>query len=322
MKEKVKNVIGLQIFSNEIRAVQVTSASDKLKVSAYGSARLPEGTVMGGIIAKPEVFMSYLRELLTKFKFTSRKIILSISNQGLIVRYANFPKVSEDKQRNVIMLQAQNYIPIPLTELELAYCISDEHIRDEAGNPVKEPTISALLVAAKRDMLYNMVDTIQDKKYGSYVVEDIVPTVTTIASVVQRSAPFNTYMVMNANNDVINILIISGGKITLARSVQIDSTLSDELNRSERIEPDKLSELIEIIKNEFWSSVNYYRISNGEEVEALYLSSQVTELFSARPELAADLGVEVEIFTMAPYIVAASEFPVEKYAACICAALG
>jgi len=139
---------------------------------------------------------------------------------------------------------------------------------------------------------------------------------------VQRSAPFNTYMVMNANNDVINILIISGGKITLARSVQIDSTLSDELNRSERIEPDKLSELIEIIKNEFWSSVNYYRISNGEEVEALYLSSQVTELFSARPELAADLGVEVEIFTMAPYIVAASEFPVEKYAACICAALG
>ena len=55
MKDKTKNLIGPQIFSNEIRAVQVSNVSGKIKVSAYGSARLPEGTISGGMISKPEV---------------------------------------------------------------------------------------------------------------------------------------------------------------------------------------------------------------------------------------------------------------------------
>lgn len=321
MKEKVKNLIGLQIFSNEIRAVQLDTASGKIKISAYGSARLPEGTITGGMIAKPEVFMKYFKELLSKFKFSSKKIILSISNQGLIIRLANFPKVGEDKQRNVVMLQAQNFIPIPINELELAYHITDEQIRDNDGNPLEEPSISALLVAAKRDMLTNIVDTIQDSKNGSYVVEDIVPTITTIASIIQEHTPYRTYMVMNANNDVINILIINDGKIAVARSIQIDPTLADDLNKSESIDHDKLAELLDIIKNEYWSSVNYYRINNSEDVEALYISAQATDIFSARSELISDLNIDVEFFSMGPYVKADDEFPVEKYSACICAAI-
>ena len=52
MKDKTKNPIGPQIFSNEIRAVQVSNVSGKIKVSAYGSA--PAGrTISGGMISKP-----------------------------------------------------------------------------------------------------------------------------------------------------------------------------------------------------------------------------------------------------------------------------
>lgn len=321
MKDNSKKIIGLQIFSNEIRAVQVANTSGAIKVTAYGSARLPEGTVAGGMIAKPEVFMKYFRDMLATYKFTARNIILSLSNQGLIIRLASFPKVAEDKQRNVCMLQAQNFIPIPLNELELAYCITDEHIRDEEGNPLEEPTISALLVAAKRDMLTNIVDTIQDSKYGSYVVQDIVPTITAVASEVQGTAQYRTYMVMNVNNDVANILIIKNGKIVMARSVQFDSTLAEELNKSEQIDSDKLDKLVEQLKSEYWSSVNYYRITNSEDVEALYISSQAVDIIRARSDISADLNVDVEIFTMAPRIKADDDFPVEKYSACICSTI-
>lgn len=321
MKDNSKKVIGLQIFSNEIRAVQVASTSGAIKVTAYGSARLPEGTIAGGMIAKPEVFMKYFRDMLSTYKFSARNIILSLSNQGLIIRLASFPKVAEDKQRNVCMLQAQNFIPIPLNELELAYCVTDEQIRDEEGNPLEEPTISALLVAAKRDMLTNIVDTIQDSKYGSYVVQDIVPTITTVASEVQGLAKYRTYMIMNVNNDVINILIIKDGKIVMARSVQFDPTLSEVLNKSERLDHVILAELSEQLKSEYWSSVNYYRITNNEDVEALYISTQAVDLVRARSDISSDLNVDVEIFTMALRIKADDDFPVEKYSSCICATL-
>jgi Competence protein A. len=319
-KENIKKLISLQIFSNEIRAVQVSGASGKVKISAYGSARLPEGTISGGLIAKPEVFMKYLRDLLSKYNFNGREIVLSISNQGLIIRLASFPKVSEDKQRNVCMLQAQNFIPIPINELELSYFVTDENIRDADGKPLEEPTISALLVAAKRDMLNNIVDTIQDPKYGAYIVKDIVPTITTVASEIQSDAQYKTYMVMNANNDVANILIINNGKIAMARSIQFDQELAETLNKSDRIEPDKLNEIIEIFKNEFWSSVNYYRMSNSDEVEALYISAQTVDISRARHDISTDLNVDVEIFTMEKRVRAESDFPVEKYSACICAA--
>ena len=88
-----------------------------------------------------------------------------------------------------------------------------------------------------------------------------------------------------------------------------------------RQDQDRLAELVELIKTEYFSSVNYYRISNTAEVEALYLSAQATELYSARSDIGADLSIDVEIFTMAPYIKADDDFPVEKYSACICAAI-
>ena len=320
MSENIKKIIGLQIFSNEMRAFQISGSSGKIKILAYGSARLPEGTISGGMIAKPEVFMKYFRDLLTKYGFSAKDIILSLSNQGLIIRLASFPKVPEDKQKNVCMLQAQNFIPIPINELELSYFITEENIRDASGNPLEEPTVNALLVAAKRDMLTNIVDTIQDPKYGAFVIRDIVPTITAIASEIQNDTQYKTYMVMNANNDVVNILIINNSKIAMARSVQLDPALAETLNKSDRIEPYRLNEIIEAFKTEYWASVNYYRISNSEEVEALYISAQTVDISRAHHEISTDLNVDVEIFSMEKRIRADDDFPVEKYSACICAA--
>ncbi len=317
MKEKIDRLIGLQIFSSEIRAVQMQGSSDKLKISAYGSMRLPEGTVAGGMIAKPEVFMKYFRDMLSKYNFSAKEIILSLSNQGVIIRLASFPKVSEEKQRNVCMLQAQNFIPIPINELELAYLITDENIRDAEGKPLEEPTVNALLVAAKRDMLNNIVDTIQDPKYGSFIIRDIVPTITAVASEIQNETEYNTYMVMNASNDVANILIINGGKIAMARSIQFDPALAEKLGKSDTPDPADLREIIDILKNEFRSSVNYYRITNSEDVKALYITTQV-DISQASEELSLDLNVDVEVFTMEKHVRSDGDFPAEKYSACVC----
>ncbi|MDD4774716.1 MAG: hypothetical protein PHZ09_14125, partial [Eubacteriales bacterium] len=125
MTDKLKRVIGLEIFANELRAAEVSGSPTEISVDAHNSVFLPDGIISDGLIAKPELFMQYLKNLLAE-NFKAKHIVAEIISRNLILRLASFPKVAPDKQHNVVLLQAQDFIPIPLSELELSYVITGE----------------------------------------------------------------------------------------------------------------------------------------------------------------------------------------------------
>ena len=67
---KVKSVIGLEVDSREIRAVEITRSSGTYSILACGKAPLPEGTIEEGFIRDPDRFNVALTELLQSGGFT------------------------------------------------------------------------------------------------------------------------------------------------------------------------------------------------------------------------------------------------------------
>ena len=108
---RAKSVVGLDIDTAEIRAVELSGSIQSPNLVKYGRIPLPDGVVREGMISNQEKVQEALDRLWYDAGFSSRDVILGISNQGVLVRFATFPKVAAGKVDKLIRYQAQEYIP-------------------------------------------------------------------------------------------------------------------------------------------------------------------------------------------------------------------
>lgn len=318
MSDKLKRVIGLEIYANELRAAEVSGSRSQIKVEAYNFIKLPDGVITDGLIMKPEVFMQYLKDMLTEGNFKSKNIVIEIISRNLILRLASFPKVSPDKQNNVIMLQAQDFIPIPISELELNYVISGE-------TAVNETTfVNALLVAMKKNIITTLMDTIQNRRFGNYDISDITIGVTTLADEVIAQTSSNIFMVMYLNSVTLDILVIKNRFIVMARSAQLDTNVINALNKNAVpfVSDDTYNEILEIIKNEFWTSTNFYNIKNKDDIDKVYFYAPNLNIKKSLRSLSTELDTDIEIINIDYKLNVRNEVLMDSYLGCICIAAG
>lgn len=320
MKDKLKSVIGLQIFTNELRAVEISGNSARVRVLAHGSIPLDDGTILEGLIVKPELFMQRLTELFKKGGFKAAHIVVEVACGCPILRQASFPKVTEDKQDNVILLQAQDFIPIPLSELEISHIITGE-TEDENG-----VFVNALLVGMDKNIITTLVDTIQNRRYGGYIVNSITIGVTAVTDQVSKQTSAQTYMVAYLNNDTLDIVIITGGDIAMARSIQLDPAITAELNKHSLNPeygniPEELHDyVVNELRDEYLISANYYHNKNPNEISKLYAYSPVVDFDKSIRQVGADFDIEAETVSLSGRLSSSGKFSTDKYLGCVCVA--
>lgn len=310
MKDKVNKVIGLEIFDNELRAAEVTLSDGKLKILAANTVQMPDGVFDNGVLAKPEVFTSCFRSLVTGH-FNTKNIVIEFANQDTIMRIANFPKVDDDRQENVIRLQAQEFIPVPLTELELGYSI--------LGPSEDDTEVSALLVAIKQSIITAVIDLLQSPKAGSYTVVDVTIGTTAIVSVLADYITANPFMFVHTNSDALNILILKNKRIVVARSVRFDDSVSEALNHTnyDNVIGDLLDAAVGQIENEIRASINYFNIKNDDEIGGVYIYSQFFDASRRFPDISANIGgIDVHEAMPDNSVIAFKGCPAERYFGC------
>ena len=114
---KVNSAIGIEYNSHEIKAVELYKHSDgRLEIIASGRQLLDNNIMGNGMIMDSALFGVSLNELFTNGKFNKNApIIIGVNNENVIMRYATFPKVPDDKLRSVVTMQAQDFIPVPIS---------------------------------------------------------------------------------------------------------------------------------------------------------------------------------------------------------------
>ena len=139
------SIIGIVLDSQEIRAIELKGSQKKPVVVAWGKVKLPEGVVKEGRIVNAQLFNVSLERLFLENGFKGRDIYLGVNNQDIIVRFASFPKVPEDKIRNMIHFQAQEHMPVSIEELVMDYVVVSEKKTDEGE------FINVVLVGARKN---------------------------------------------------------------------------------------------------------------------------------------------------------------------------
>jgi type IV pilus assembly protein PilM len=138
--------VGLDIDRGSIKAVQVTGAGGGYTLQHVGYHRLPPGTILDGEVADHDLLAAEIKEFWDSHSFHGKSVTLGVSNQKVVVRLLDFPRMRPEDLQGAISFEAQDHIPMPLDEAVLDYVVLGP--REERSDLDR-----VLVVAAQREMI-------------------------------------------------------------------------------------------------------------------------------------------------------------------------
>jgi type IV pilus assembly protein PilM len=143
-----RHVVGLDIGTSGVRAAELTLGKSATTLERFGQVALPPGAVRDGEVVDIDAVAGALRQLWSQAKFGSRKVIVGVANQKVVVRQVDLPWLPVGELRESLAFQVQDYIPMPVEQAILDFHPLEEFTSESGGRMLR-----VLLVAAARDMV-------------------------------------------------------------------------------------------------------------------------------------------------------------------------
>ena len=259
---KVNSAIGIEYNSHEVRAVELEkNANGSYVIKAFGREIYGNNVTANGIISDGGLFTVALNDLITRGGFTNdAPVVVGVNNENVIMRYATFPKVPDDKLRNVITMQAQDFIPVPVSELGLDFVVIDETIDDD-----DQPALNVLLVGARTMMLQNIIQSFENSKLEIVDIDSSFLAWCRIA--IDEAKDDETFGFLNLTDDVLDFVAIADKEIKMVRSINIPDRAMIEVKKAfndpEELTSLELETIADLLYSELSSSINYFQMQTG-----------------------------------------------------------
>lgn len=145
---------GLDIGSSSIKATQssVTGAKS-FTVDASGLVINPVGSIDFSNPSVAEKVGVAVKQLLSETKIREKRVVVSVAESHVYSRILSMPTMSDAELTSAIKWEAEQFVPIPVSEVELDFSILEQQA---AGSTDKKMLV--YLVAAPKKYLQSMVD--------------------------------------------------------------------------------------------------------------------------------------------------------------------
>jgi type IV pilus assembly protein PilM len=147
-----RTAIGLDIGTSGVRAAELAFGKGPATLQRFGQVALPVGAVRDGEVVDPQLVAESIKHLWSTAKFSTKKVVLGVANQKVIVRQVDLPWMPAEELRKALPLQVQDFIPMPVEQAILDYHVLEQVTGDNGR------TLRVLLVAAARDMVQAALD--------------------------------------------------------------------------------------------------------------------------------------------------------------------
>ncbi len=160
--------MGLDIGTSGVRAAELSLGKNGATLERFGQVALPPGAVRDGEVVDVDVVAEAIKHLWSSAKFSSKKVVLGVANQKVIVRQVDLPWMPESELRESLAFQVQDFVPMPIEQAILDFHAVDDFVVD--GRRM----LRVLLVAAARDMVLTALEA--TKKAGLKAAQvDLTP---------------------------------------------------------------------------------------------------------------------------------------------------
>jgi type IV pilus assembly protein PilM len=151
-----RTAIGLDIGTSSVRAAELMFGKGPATLQRFAQVALPQGAVRDGEVIDVQLVAEAIKQLWSTAKFSSKKVVLGVANQKVIVRQVDLPWMPAGELRSSLALHVQDFIPIPVEQ-----AILDYHTLEERSGGDGQRSLRVLLVAAARDMVTSALDAVK-----------------------------------------------------------------------------------------------------------------------------------------------------------------
>jgi type IV pilus assembly protein PilM len=305
---KASRLIGLDVGSSAIKVVALQQNRSGYQVESAGVGPLPGGTIVEGVIAKPEGVVNSINRIFDSEKIKESQVAASVSGHAVIVKKIVLPISNPEEVAESIQWEAEQYIPFDIADVYLDY-----HLL----GPTDDGTgTNVILVAGKRETIDSQSDVIAISGRQPMVMDIDAFALHNAYEVNYAPDPDSVVALLNIGASIMNVNIAAGDNFIFTRDigmggnyyteyVQRDLGVSyeeaEQYKKGEAPEELKLTvnsvlqSVSEILALEVQKTFDYFRTtSEFEEMQSIYICGGASRTEGLREYLQETFQVPVE----------------------------
>ncbi len=228
MFRRAKSLVGLDIGSSAVKAVELRPSGKGYKVTAFGSEGVPPDSIVDGAIIDAAAVADAIRRLFEGRKIQTKDVAASLSGNAVIVKKITLPVMTEAELAESIYWEAEQYIPFDIQDVNLDYQILDPG--DTANG---KATMDVLLVAAKKEKIADYTGVISQAGRTAVVVDVDAFALQNAFEVNYGIEPGQVVVLLNAGASATNINILQGDQSVFTRDISIGGNAYTEALQKE-----------------------------------------------------------------------------------------
>jgi type IV pilus assembly protein PilM len=225
---KNKAVVGLDIGSSAVKAVELKPAGKGYRVVAFATEAVPPDSIVDGAIIDGGAVADAIRRLFENKAFKTKEVAASLSGNAVIVKKISLPVMTEAELSESIYWEAEQYIPFDIQDVNLDY-----QILDAGTGPDAKGTMDVLLVAAKKEKIADYTNVIAQAGRVPVVVDVDAFALQNAYEINYAPQPGVVVVLLNAGASAININILSGDQSLFTRDISIGGNAYTEAVQKE-----------------------------------------------------------------------------------------
>jgi type IV pilus assembly protein PilM len=304
-KSKRVDVVGLDIGTSAVKAVELRPQGSGYELAAFGLAHVPNGAIQGGEVKDPAAVQQAIRAALGQGGVQATDAVIGVSGGSVIAKRVNLPKMSPGELGESIRWEAEQHIPFDIDDVNIDFQI----LRQDG------PQLEVMLVAVKKGKVQSYADVVAACGLSVVVVDVDVFALETQHEHNDPGHGNEVVALVNIGHETTNTNILQGGVNVYARDIfvggrQYASTVAQRFDlplaeaeaivRGEQgsvswaeVEP-VLDLVSQEIGQEIQRTLDYFgTTAEHERIQRIFLSGGCALIPGLQEFLAGQWGIEV-----------------------------
>jgi len=207
----------------------VSDTKSGIVLKNLGMAVLPPEAIVEGNIVEKEVVISTIKKLVKSIKAKARNASTSISGYSVIIKKINLPRTSREELSETIEVEAEQYIPFDITEVNV-----DFEILGQAGS--SEDLMEVILVAAKKDVIENYIEILSGAGLKPTII-DVDGFALENAFITNYPEAEGTVALIDIGANKLNINVLKSGSSLFTRDAPMGgSRITEEIQETFQVD--------------------------------------------------------------------------------------
>jgi type IV pilus assembly protein PilM len=307
----MKTKLGLDIGSHSIKLIEIgKNGSTPVLVSA-GSIATPPKSLTSSLPSDQQALAEAIKQLIKQTQAKTRDVIIALPESLVFTRVIEVPQLSERELSGAIRWEAEQYVPLPLDQVNLDFTILRNSQETGTGK------MEVLLVASPKTLIEKYMGVLDQAKLNPIAAETeiisasraLVRTVLNVKNVLVVSLGAQTTdLAILRNNTIAFTRSISAGGEALSRalvqSLDFNQIQAEQFKQTYGLEKDQLEgkilsaikPIMDTIISEIRRAIIFYQEkNNNEKVEVILLSGGTARLPGMVMYIAEATGIEVQL---------------------------